>query len=150
MVKIRQATPSDTEELVQLFISVFDEDIEILARKCIAIMKSDDFYKATFIVAERDGKIIGSCAYSEEMFTMDVWGISWVAVLPPFQGEGLGQSLIENCENEIIKEASKTVTAILATYPGKTGLYSKCGFEISGKNHEGGCFMTKTLKCENK
>jgi ribosomal protein S18 acetylase RimI-like enzyme len=109
-------------------------------------MFSENYRRPIFIlICNQSGKIIGGAAVSEEFFTVDVWGISWVSVHPAYRNKGLGQKLMEHCMQEISNRAGKTVSVILATYPNKTRLYERLSFVKAGQDHEGGYFMTKIL-----
>lgn len=145
-IQIRNAKEEDKAELEDFLAFNNGEDNRALAKKYISSMFSKDYRRPHFIVAcDEQNKIIGAAAYSEELFTVGVWGISWVSVHPDFRSQGIGQRLMERCMEQIAKTTQKTVTVILATYPGKTELYERCGFIKAGHDHEGGSFMTKVL-----
>jgi len=142
---IREAVAEDAELLEDFLVFNNGESNRRLARKYINCMFSNDYRRPIFLVAIEEGKIIGAAAYSEELFSDCIWGISWVSVHLEKRNRGLGKSLVEECLESIKKNAGKTVTVILATYSEKIGLYEKMNFQISGYDHEG-CFMTKILR----
>lgn len=143
---IRKATPQDKSKLEEFLVFNNGERNRKLAHDYIVCMFSADYRKPTFVVAEIDGEIVGAAAYSEELFTTNTWGISWVSVHAKHRNQGIGQKLVKACLQQIELSAQKTVSVILCTYPDKTGLYEKLGFTLGGKDSGGGSFMVKTLK----
>ena len=147
---LRLARKTDQEDLENFLVFNNGEENRKLAQEYIKSSFSSDYRHPVFIIAcNLDNQIIGAAAYSEEFFTVDTWGISWVSVHENYRSQGIGYSLVERCLEHITKAARKTVTAILATYPGKTELYERLGFVHAGKDHEGGTFMTKIVVLEN-
>lgn len=138
-------TKDKTDELENFLVLVNGEDYRGLARRYISCMFSDDFRRPTFLAALSDDTIIGAAAFSEELFTVNIWGISWVSVHPEYRGKGIGKSLVEKCIHEIRHKAKRPVTCILATYPEKTKLYEKIGFKTSSYDAESGAIMTLPL-----
>ncbi len=116
-----------------------------LAKGYIKCMFSDDYRKPTFVLSLVDDEIIGAAAYSEEFFTTNTWGVSWVSVHKDFRNQGIGQKLVEFCLKNIYEEAQKKVSVILCTYPNKTKLYEKIGFSCVGHDCSGGSFMFKVI-----
>lgn len=140
-MNIRLARKEDSDSLEDLTVTVGGEEWRKLAHDYIQCMLSQDFRRPAFLVAMEGNKLVGCAAISEELFTVDVWGISWVNVHPDHERRGIGQKLVEACLDEISRRAGKRVTVILNTYPGKTGLYDKTGFHMAGHDHDGGCLM---------
>jgi len=133
-------------EAEDFLASIYGEEIRLLAQRYIKSMRSHDYRKPTFLVKILDKKIIGIAAFSEELFTINVWGISWVSVDVKYRSQGIGQELVESCLHEISKNIDQDVTALLATYPGQTKLYENIGFIGTTPDHSGGVFMSKTIK----
>ena len=146
MVEIISLTSEKAGKLRDFLEQIFGIEYRALTDQYIRCMFSSDYRRPTFLVALKDGKVIGSAAYSEEIFTVDVWGISWVAVAPDYRHQGIGQRLIDACLSEISATAKHPVSVILATYPQKTQLYEKVGFAKACQTHEDGWFMAKSLK----
>lgn len=134
-------------ELRDFLASVFGADYSKLAGSYIDCMFSNDFRKPTFLVMRHAASgIIGCAAYTEELFTVGVWGISWVAVNQAHRNKGFGAQLLNACLSGIAAKSDQNpVTVILATYPEQTRLYEKLGFVNSGQDAQGGAFMTKVL-----
>lgn len=144
-ISIRHAQKEEAEDLESLLCDVYGNEFRNLAKSYINAMFSDDFRKPNFLIALDSEKIIGTASYSEELFSVEVWGISWVGVLSNYRHHGIGESLINECITQIKKKILSPATVILRTYPYQTGLYDKTGFTVSGADHEGGQFMTKTI-----
>ncbi len=144
-LQIRPAVNKDRGDILTLLCDVFGNDYRDLAENYLSSMFSNNFRKPSFLVATYNNEVIGCAAYTEELFTVNVWGISWVAVKEMYRNKGFGQEIIEECLKEIRERISSPVTILLDTYPSKTRLYDKIGFKILGNDHEDGSFMTLTL-----
>ncbi|HOO50142.1 MAG TPA: GNAT family N-acetyltransferase [Alphaproteobacteria bacterium] len=142
---VRLAQPQDHQKLVDLLCVVHGEEFRALADLEVSLMFSSALKKLFFIVAVENEEVVGVAAISEEMFTTDVWGITWVGVHPNHRHNGVGQEVVEGCLNQILGRVEKPVTVILRTHPDQTGLYDRVGFKVLGPDHEGGTFMTKTI-----
>lgn len=147
-MRIRPATQADAKDLENFLTFVNGDAFGKLAKDYIACAFSGDFKKPRFIIAEipDTGKLIGAYAYSEEIFTITVYGISWVSIHPEYQNNGYGSQLIQHAIKEIKKETNGPATIILNTYPDKTGLYDRNGFTRGGKDTHGGQFMLYHLQ----
>ena len=144
---IRELHEDEQQELEAFLVIVSGESERSLARKYIDCMFSSDYRKPTFLVAlNGGGRIIGAASYSEEFFTVGTWGISWVGVHTSHRNQGIGGALIIECEQAISRKAPKDVSVILATYPNKTRLYDKAGYQKGTQDTDGGYFMTKILR----
>ena len=142
---IEEFTKDRIGELESFLALVYGEDYRGLANSYIACMFSDDFRRPTFVIALSDSKIVRAAAFSEEFFTVNVWGISWVSVHPDYRKRGIGQALVKKCIDEIKRKAKPSVTCILATYPEKTKLYERMGFKTSTYDAESGAIMSLSL-----
>jgi N-acetylglutamate synthase-like GNAT family acetyltransferase len=110
-------------------------------------MFSDDYHKPAFLVCEEEGAIIGAAAISEELFTVNTWGISWLAVHPDHQKQGLGSQMIEGCVEEIARRIKVPSTVILAVYDAIAPFYYKAGFSGTTRVHDegGGLYLTRAV-----
>lgn len=144
-ITLRPLEENESEEALRLLCSIHGNNFLALAQSYLASMFSNDFRKPSFIIAINENEIIGAASYTEELFTTDVWGISWVGVKEEFRNRGIGAMLIRECLKEIKAKVNKTVTVLLATHPKQTRLYDKLGFSSIGEDHEGGKLMSLTL-----
>jgi len=140
-MQIRYALETDRQTLEDFLVFNGGEQWRLLAKEYIACMFSRDFRRPYFVVAEENDKLVGSAAFSEELFTVGIWGISWVNVHTSYRNKGLGEKLVRFCMDEIKIKTKDAVTIILNTYPDKTALYDKMGFIPAAKDHEGGSLM---------
>ena len=145
-MNIRPAIEADKSKLEEFLVFNNGEKNRKLAHDYINCMFSNDYRRPSFVIAQDNGEIIGAAAYSEELFTVDVWGISWVSVHENYRNQGLAQKLIEACFDEIKAKVKNKITVALCTYPGKTGLYDRMNFTQGGKDHDGGLFMFKVVE----
>ena len=145
MQEIQIASIDDIQTLEDFLVENATEEDRPLAQKYIKAMFSEDYRKPTFLLLKEDQKIIAAAAYSEEFFTIGLWGISWVCVKKEKRDQGFGTKIMQECMKQISKKAGKPVTVILNTYPNKTGLYDNLGFKKAGEDHEGGSLMIKYI-----
>ncbi len=145
-MEIRVLDISEKEKLEDFLVLNGGEAWRSLGKSYIDCMFSKDFRRPTFLVAVNGDEIVGCAAFSEEFFTVGVWGISWVNVCNSQRNKGLGKTLVEACLVEIEKRTRESVTVILNTYPNKTGLYDKVGFKPAGNDYAGGSLMVKYLE----
>lgn len=142
-MKIQILSRKDAALCEDLCAAVFGESERALAQSYIQTMFSDDFRRPCFVIAkEGNGDVIGVASFSEELFTLETWGISWVCVHSDYRNQGVAKALVRFCLDEIVKICPR-FTAILATYPNKTKLYEDMGFIAAGKDHCGGSYMIK-------
>ena len=142
---IRHLERDECKEALNLLCKIHGNDFHELAQNYIESMFSSSFRKPFFVVALANQKIIAAAAYTEELFTTDVWGIGWVCVDEEYRHKKIGENIVKECLKYISIKAQKTVTVLLRTHPGQTGLYDSLGFYKLGDDHEGGNFMKLTL-----
>ena len=137
---------NESAELESFLVFVFGDKPQNLARNYKTCQFSDDYCRPTFIVIKDGTNIIGAVAYSEEFFTVNVWGLSWVAVHPDYRRHGIGRQLIDYCGNQIQAIAEADFTVLLNAYPDISDLYRQTGFADLGIDHGGGLFMRKIIR----
>ena len=144
-VSLKLAERHESKFLIEFLCNITGENHRKLATQYVEAIHSNFFRKPCFVIAKHHEEIIGCASYTEEFFTVNVWGISWVCVREDFRNKGIGKRIIEEVLSQIRGKISSPVTVILDTYPNKTGLYDNAGFKFLGHDHEGGSFMTLTL-----
>jgi ribosomal protein S18 acetylase RimI-like enzyme len=147
---IREANLEDKQKLEEFLVFNNGEHNRKLAQEYIRCMFSNDYRKPTFMIATVGENIIGASAYSEEFFTVNTYGISWVSVHEEFRNHGIGKKLVEACLKRITEKANKDVSVILCTYPDKTKLYENIGFTHAGYDYGGGSYMLKTIRVKHE
>ena len=139
------ATQNDQKPLKEFLLSIFGQSYQKLLDDYLTSSFSDAFRRPFFVIGKSGKSIVAAAAISEELFTTNVWGLSWVAVHPENQNKGIGQDLCHFCLTYISNMAQQDITAIVLTYPDKTTLYDRLGFTKGSHDHLGGLFMTKKV-----
>ncbi|MBD1843669.1 N-acetyltransferase [Cyanobacteria bacterium FACHB-63] len=124
---IRKETASDTEAITQVTIAAF-KTLPISNHTEQFIINSLRAAGALTIslVAEIDGRVVGHIAFSPVTIsdgTRDWYGLGPVSVLPEYQKQGIGKSLI-NEGLSLLKEVGAQGCALL----GDPKYYSRFGF----------------------
>jgi N-acetylglutamate synthase-like GNAT family acetyltransferase len=140
------AQKNDAQDLIEFLVYNNGEGNRPLAVKYVDCCFSNDYRKPSFLIHEQDNKIIGAAAFSEELFTVGTSGISWVSVHKNFRNQGIGESLVNACLSNIQGIIDDEAFVILGTYPNKTGLYDKVGFQNIHHDDKHGAFMIKKIK----
>jgi len=143
---IKLAIQDQSENLIKFLVDVNGKENDRLAREYVSCCFSNDYRKPIFVTYELDGEIVGAAAFSQELFTTGTWGISWVCVKESHRGSGVGRSLVNYCLKQISKNIDNEVFVILGTYPNKTGLYDRTGFNEVFKDDAHGSFMMKKIQ----
>lgn len=98
MTTIRAETPADAEAISEVNRLAFGRENE--ARLVEAIRDTPGFIPALSLVAERDGRVVGHILFSRIAIRTDkgqevpALALAPVAVLPEYQGQGIGSTLI--------------------------------------------------------
>ena len=129
-MKLSPFKKSDKNEIKNLFINVFTESenqsegklIGELASNLMSSTSSQDLFA---YVAIEDKQIIGCIFFSRLLFDtpIDAFILSPVAIHTKYQGQGIGQKLI----NFGIEQLKQTGVKLIFTY-GDPNFYSKVGF----------------------
>lgn len=95
---IRSETARDFDHICTVHDEAFGQDDE--GKLVNRIRKGPNFIPELSIVVELEGLIIGHCLlsriYIKSAQWIDTLGLAPVAILPKFQGQGIGSSLIEH------------------------------------------------------
>jgi ribosomal protein S18 acetylase RimI-like enzyme len=127
LVKVRPALREDARFIVACLAEAFDfpadhlddDELDSLAER----------YSNTLVI-ERDGERVGTVRVEREDGGADVYGF---AVLPLFQGRGIGRQVLSSIASELVAEGVPRVSLEVSTNnDGALGLYLSCGFEVTG------------------
>jgi putative acetyltransferase len=123
-VLIRPETTGDHEAIRQVNRLAFGQDEE--ARLVDALREGG--YVRLSLVAERDGQVVGHILFSElpiitEAGTVPALALAPMAVLPAFQGQGIGSALIRR-GLEICRDEGHRIVIVL----GHPDYYPRFGF----------------------
>lgn len=146
VLAVRSAKADDAEKLIDFLVAFNGRDQKPMAEKYVNAMFSDSFRKPHFVVALDGTDIIGAAAYSEEIFTVNLWGISWISVNEKSRHKGIAQYLVEECLRQIEKKAQDSVIVILVSALNKVEFYEGLGFKAQGTGEEGRRFMSYILR----
>ena len=136
-VVIRNETDADVGVITEVTIAAF-KTLEISNKTEQFIIEALRAAKALTVslVAEVDGRVIGHIAFSPvsiSVGTRDWYGLGPVSVLPEYQREGIGKSLIREGLSRL-----KDLNARGCCLVGHPDYYKKLGFRnVSGLVHEG-------------
>lgn len=124
-MKIRKFKPKDYKELVKVLKSgyVFHKDIDNY-KVGLRVYKNDPDLS---LVAEEDKKIVGAVLGQGDGRIGFIWGL---AVLPKYQGKGIGKKLMLEIEKRLMKR--KCVGISLLTEPNRKKaieMYKKIGYK---------------------
>ena len=95
-VRIRVATPADTDALIPLVNAAFAVEDFIEGTRTDAARMSETMQTGEFLLAEDDSGRVIACVYTEVHAERAYLGI--LAVDPPRQGTGLGRMMVEAAE----------------------------------------------------
>ncbi len=125
-------SPSDTEEIKQLFTKVFSDSEGqseglVIGNLVYDLMTGTDVQDLYGFVAVENEKIIGSIFFTRLTFESEVnaFLLSPVAIHTNYQGKGFGQKLI----NFGINYLKENGVGLVFTY-GDSKFYSKVGFSL--------------------
>jgi len=135
----RQFTPSDLEQVMNI------------NRRCLPENYSSSFFldlhkhfPETFIVVENEGKIVGYvlCRIERRLSDLKLMGLARkghiisIAVLPEYQGQGVGGILIKEAMNAMsLYKAEECVLEVRTNNVPALNLYKKMGLTITRTLH---------------
>lgn len=85
-----------------------------------------------FLFAEQDGQLAGYSCFGRIPFTAGRYDLYWIATAPNFQGQGLGNALLQQSEAIIHRQQGRIIyieTSSRAPYEPARQLYLRCGYE---------------------
>ena len=123
--KIRREAPGDEDAVRELLVRAFAPS-PAEAQLVDALRGSDDAVPQLWLVALRDGKVVGHIAFSEARLDSghDVLVLAPMAVLPELQGRGAGTALVR----EGLRRAGRTGYPLVSVL-GHPDYYPRFGFE---------------------
>jgi ribosomal protein S18 acetylase RimI-like enzyme len=115
--------PADVARLERLVAStgVFYREERAIARELLEErLRRGARSGYLFFFAEREGELVGYCAWGQVPLTRASYDLYWIAVAPSCQGQGIGRALLERTERAVaargggglyIETSSRTVYA---------------------------------------
>lgn len=135
MIKIRKATPADTQSIIDFQQKMAWETEQlhlsenVVSKGVEAVFKVTD--KGQYYVAESDGKVISSLLITYEWSdwrNCNIWWFQSVYVLPPYRRQGVFRSMY----SFILKEAEKDNVAGLRLYVETNNITAQKTYESLG------------------
>jgi predicted GNAT family N-acyltransferase len=145
VLAVRSVKAEEAEKLIEFLSEINGHVYKASAEEYVHAMFTDSFRKPHFVIALDSDDIIGAAAYSEEIFTVNIWGLSWVSVNEASRHKNLRRFLVEECFRQIERKVKNSVTVILAALPHRAEAYKKLGFNPVGNGDAGRQFMALTL-----
>ncbi len=139
-MKIRLLQEKDIPDATKIIGENYDSECEMLAKEELEAMFKNHTSKPTYLVAEKDGKVIGLAGYIVSWIDYNVYNIFWVNTQKSFQKQWIGTLLVEKTIENIKKESDADLILITATIKNTKWYKEKFHFEIlkslKGKNGE--------------
>ena len=137
----------DLDDLVEHINSLVDEGAEILRstrvtrdqeaewlEKRLADIKEEKLF---FLVAEFDGRIVGTSAVVKRRAYSSHVGDLGIAIRKEYRNIGIGTAMLETIISEVRKAGIKTLfLRVFATNKAACHLYEKMGFKKTGRTPE--------------
>lgn len=143
MYQIRQATPADTDAILQIAEQTWWPTYSaILSKEQIAFMLGELYSHdkinhqiasgaQTFLLLSEGSEPVAFAAYSPREEDADVYKLHKLYCLPQTQGKGYGKILI-NAVADKVKEAGKSVLELnVNRYNNAKSFYEKMGFSVA-------------------
>jgi len=131
------ARPSDAETIRQIVTATgyFRQDevdiaVELLEER-LSKGQSSGYH---FVFAELDETVVGYTCYGPIPLTIGCFDLYWIAVLPEFQGRGLGRMLMDASETAVAELGGRHIyidTSGRLQYEPTRNFYNRCGYEIA-------------------
>lgn len=125
MINLRKATTEDLQTLISIEKSI--SNLKTYSAATTEEEWKEELSKSVVYIIEKDGAAIGDISYERK--TKDHVYLSGFAIIPDFQGQGIGREVI----NMVLEELKDVQRIDLATHPQNTPaimLYLSLGFCI--------------------
>ncbi len=145
MVDISKITEDEIIAAADIIEKVFKKYRTEAEAEFSRLLKGEAHPTHVFI-AKKNGQPIGMAACVQTYFSMNVYGICWVAVLEEHRRQGVGANLIQHVEHYIANVMLKGRTGTVILAANLTDYYSKLGYQKqSDPMHDGAFIMSKIL-----
>jgi ribosomal protein S18 acetylase RimI-like enzyme len=81
-----------------------------------------------FVGYEVDGQLVGVSAFDASPMSERSWELCWATVLPEYQGQGIGKSMLD-LRVSTIKQQATLKPGVILVHTRPTKLYLDAGFE---------------------
>ena len=114
-------------------LNVYPEEISVAVELMEKRLSEGDESGYFFIIA-LDGDIpVGYVCFGDIPMTKGSYDLYWVVVDPAYQGKGIGRSLLENAESDIVRREGRLAYAETSgreLYASTRAFYTSCGYSI--------------------
>ncbi len=133
-MKIRQSTPSDRAEILEIHnLSFGTEEGPVIAKLVDDLFEDVSASPILSLVAEIDDQLLGHILFTKAIISQTEASVSAqllapLAVIPKAQGKGIGSELINEGLRQLNASGIKLVFVL-----GHPTYYPRCGFNPAGK-----------------
>lgn len=132
---LRRADRAPIEALVR-GVERFPEREVAVAMELVDLGFSDDARGYLFVVAEREGQVVGYACWGRAAMSPAVFDLYWIVVDARTQGGGIGRALLAHVEHEVRREEGISLlieTEGSAPYEAARRFYLAAGYAEIGR-----------------
>lgn len=146
MIELELLNKYNLQDAIDIQHDAFDGRWDKYAKDIIPRLIGSNGY--FFYVAKNNGKIVGTSGAMHDPIAPNTFGLGWVAILPEFQGKGLGREMLNSFMKKMQQDYCKgeNCTFILSADSEEQMFYTKLGFTEGGTIHCGAKIMLKIVK----
>jgi ribosomal protein S18 acetylase RimI-like enzyme len=128
--------PQDVERvrrLVEITGFFSPAEVDVAAELATERLAKGEKSGYEFIMAEHYGRLAGYACFGPIPATADSYDLYWIAVLPDFQGRGLGRRLVKEVEKRIRSAGGKRIyvdTSQRVQYASTRAFYESAGYRL--------------------
>jgi ribosomal protein S18 acetylase RimI-like enzyme len=136
---LRPLRPSDRQPiatLVRATASFSEDEIAVAVELVDEALSHGDESGYHFIVAARDGHVVGYTCYGPTPLTHGVYDLYWIAVDPRTQRGGVGKQLMRAAEIDVARRGGRLLiieTGGRDTYAPTRVFYERCGYTLAAR-----------------
>jgi predicted N-acetyltransferase YhbS len=143
-ISIRELLQKDVPQCRELLSNVFSSDVlAVFAKDSSDCLHGNTNIKPQFLVATAGDTIVGMVTLTEASFDFDTGQISWLAIDPDHQRQGIGSTLVTSAEEKIAQNGWAKI--ILASEPERVSFFENLGYAVLEKIDEESTWMRKKL-----
>ena len=126
-VVVRQAERADVPFVIECLAQAFDYPTDLLEAEDIDALAQR--FPGTLVI-ERAGELVGTIRVERGGQVAGIYGF---AVLPRYQGQGIGRQVLSEIARQLVEEGMAEVgLEVSCTNDSALRLYVGCGFEVTG------------------
>lgn len=112
---IRTATAGDIDSIKEIAVdaNMFEPNAVGFFDDMITGFLNGTMEDNHWLVAERDGRVIGGAYYAPEPFADRIWNLYFIAVAPAHHGNGTGGALLTEVERQLRSRGDDTARVLI-------------------------------------